>query len=98
MGLRSKVFEFSASQAPTITIDHVWSIFSKLAASTSRPVWQMVPSGTHGVGAIFCRPAAVAPLGPPSPMTSSARLGRRPLQEPMPQPIIPPLGFRSVAD
>ena len=33
--LRSKVFEFSLGQAPTVTIGHVWSIFSNLDASTS---------------------------------------------------------------
>src|SRR5262249_24548531 len=34
-GLRPKVFEFSLGQAPTVTIGHVWSIFSNLDASTS---------------------------------------------------------------
>ena len=44
MSLRSKVFEFSAGQAPTVTIGHVWSIFSNLDASTSCPVWHLVLS------------------------------------------------------
>ena len=34
-GLRPKVFEFYSGQAPTVTIGHVWSIFSNLDASTS---------------------------------------------------------------
>src|SRR5215468_52916 len=33
--LRSKVFEFSLGQAPTVTIGHDWSIFRNLDASTS---------------------------------------------------------------
>ena len=37
MSLRSKVFEFYSGQAPTVTIGHVWSLFSNLDASTSQP-------------------------------------------------------------
>src|SRR5262249_14864343 len=43
-GLRPKVFEFSRGQAPTVTIGHVWSIFSTLDASTSEPFWHVVLS------------------------------------------------------
>jgi hypothetical protein len=35
MSLRSKVFEFYADQASTVTIGHVWRIFSNLNAGTS---------------------------------------------------------------
>jgi ABC transporter substrate binding protein len=44
MSLRSKVFEFSSSLAPMVTIGHILSLFNTLAASTSRPVWHMVAS------------------------------------------------------
>jgi hypothetical protein len=46
MSLRSKVFEFSSSLLPMVTIGHVWSIFSNLAASTSWLIWHMVSSGS----------------------------------------------------
>jgi hypothetical protein len=46
MGLRPKVFEFSARLAPSVAIGHVWSIFSNLDASPSWLIWHMVPSGS----------------------------------------------------
>jgi hypothetical protein len=44
-GVSPKVFEFSASPAPRVTIGHNLSLFSNLAASNSRSVWPVVPSG-----------------------------------------------------
>src|SRR5713101_3485210 len=46
MSLRPKVFEFLVRLAPSVTIGHVWSIFSNLDASTSWLIWHMVPSGS----------------------------------------------------
>src|SRR6266849_3681189 len=46
MSLRPKVFETLVDLAPTVTIGHVWSTISNLAASIFRPFWQMVPSGS----------------------------------------------------
>ena len=46
MSLRSKVFEFLVRLAPSVTIGHVWGIFTNLAASTSWLIWHMAPSGS----------------------------------------------------
>src|SRR6266581_6312667 len=50
MSLRSKVFEFSLGLAPTVTIGHVWSTISNLAASISDPSGRWCHLEAHGVG------------------------------------------------
>src|SRR6266568_1939370 len=50
MSLRSKVFEFSLGLAPTVTIGHVWSTISNLAASISGPSGKWCHLEAHGVG------------------------------------------------
>jgi len=71
MSLRSKVFEFLARLAPSVTIGHVWSIFSNLDGSISRPFWHMVPSGSswcwHKIDTLDARPAESATLADPLP-------------------------------
>jgi hypothetical protein len=66
MGLPPKVFEFLASLASSVTIGHVWSIFSNLDASMSWLVWHMVPSRRswcwHKTDTLDARPAASAVL------------------------------------
>ena len=71
MSLRSKLFEFLASLAPSVTIGHVWSIFSNLDASTSWLIWRMVASGSswcwHKIDTLDARPAESATLADPLP-------------------------------
>jgi hypothetical protein len=71
MSLRSKVFEFLLRLAPSVTIGHVWSIFSNLDTSTSWLIWHMVPSGSswcwHKIETLDARLAVSATLAHPLP-------------------------------
>ena len=71
MSSRSKVFEFLVRLAPSVTIGHVWSIFSNLDASTSWLIWHMVASGSswcwHKIDTQDAGPAESAMLAHPLP-------------------------------
>src|SRR6266851_7593236 len=81
MSLRPKVFEFFVRLAPSVTIGHVWSIFSNLDASTSWLIWHMVPSGSswcwHKIDTLDSTPLLVC-RAPARPGDAGARCSPRP--------------------